>query len=355
MASATKTTVAKSSASDGTGRGEQSSLPTPASGVAGADFTNGATIKFGGKTYKCPFADLLPPQTPEELDALRDDIQARKEVEVPITVSDEDELIDGHGRLKIAAELGLGIKKVKFKLKKGLTAQQKEDLAIDLNMRRRHLGTEGKRKVVGAVLKRHPDHADNWIARRVGVSHATVGDIREGMIRDGEILAFEKHLGEDGKWRPAKPKTRGKTTGGAAACPPAAGPANTGAAATNNTVAPCPDGVTGTTRPVGCDPAATPADPAGPPGAGVWDDRTAALEEVRLRVTECIQRLAAQERALNQAVGLPLAAGPVLDSDAARVIAAGLDAIAADLSDLAARLMARADQVGSNRPDQAAS
>jgi hypothetical protein len=93
------------------------------------------TITYKGTTYYCSYADLLPPLTPAEHEALADDIR-RRGVIVAVMVDDHNNVIDGQHRLEIAAELGL---EVPFKVVAGLDDAQKLDLALHLNTHRRHL------------------------------------------------------------------------------------------------------------------------------------------------------------------------------------------------------------------------
>ncbi len=64
------------------------------------------TIMFNECTFKCPFADALPPLKPEERDELRENIRQHGVI-VPIKVDEQDNVLDGHHRLEIAVELGL--------------------------------------------------------------------------------------------------------------------------------------------------------------------------------------------------------------------------------------------------------
>src|SRR5262245_15926265 len=106
------------------------------------------TIAFDGKVYTCPYRDVLPPLTPQERDDLRRDIQANG-VAVAVVITDADEVLDGHNRLEIAAELGLD--RVPLTVLAGLTPEQKLARAVGLNLNRRHL-TPGQRAMIAARI-----------------------------------------------------------------------------------------------------------------------------------------------------------------------------------------------------------
>src|SRR5262249_7158186 len=87
------------------------------------------TISFNGTAYTCPFLDAMPPLSAEERAELEADIKAHG-VTVPVVVTDENEVIDGHHRLEIAA--GLGLPDVPFRVLAGLTTAQKRGRAEEL-------------------------------------------------------------------------------------------------------------------------------------------------------------------------------------------------------------------------------
>src|SRR5262245_18133873 len=98
-------------------------------------------IKVGDRTFGILFPDLLRPLDPEERQQLRDSIRANG-VAVPIVVDEHDGVIDGGHRTTLSAELGLaGIPVV---VRSGLTHKQKRDLALSLNLHRRHMTREEK-------------------------------------------------------------------------------------------------------------------------------------------------------------------------------------------------------------------
>ncbi len=89
----------------------------------------------------------LPPHSPEQYSALRDNI-ALHGVLVPILVDGDGTIrgiIDGDHRKRIADELGCECPEI---TRGGLSAQEKRTLARALNLARRQLDQAGKRAIV---------------------------------------------------------------------------------------------------------------------------------------------------------------------------------------------------------------
>lgn len=145
--------------------------------------------------------DLL---STDEFEALKADI-GRRGVLVPVEYDERGVLLDGHHRVRACQELG--IKDYPRVTRAGLTAEEKEEHVVTLNLRRRHLNTEQKRRWVQWFLERHPEWSDRRIAAEVGVSQPTVGTVRNKLIN---FISSPTHtVGADGK---ARPRTRGIVT-----------------------------------------------------------------------------------------------------------------------------------------------
>lgn len=116
----------------------------------------------------------MPELTPEQHDALRDDI-VKNGILVPVTVDQHGRIIDGHNRHAIATELGIDCP-----TRTVVVADDDEamHLALTLNTARRHLTQEQKRQIIASELIRRPGDSDRAIARRVGCSPTTVGTVR---------------------------------------------------------------------------------------------------------------------------------------------------------------------------------
>lgn len=128
-----------------------------------------APITIGSRTFKTPYRDELPALSDDEYNALERDIAVRGVI-VPVVVDDADNIIDGHHRVMIAAELGLS--DLPVEVRGGLSDEEKEDLAYSLNATRRQLTQREKHDQARKL------HAKDWslrrIARVLAVSHETV-------------------------------------------------------------------------------------------------------------------------------------------------------------------------------------
>lgn len=167
-----------------------------------------AEITYNGVVYSTPFADLLRSLTAEEERELRDDIDARGVI-IPIVVTEQNEVIDGANRLRIAAELGKT--DLPIKVVRGLSEDKKRRLAVDLNAHRRQLSRADKQALIKRLLRNDPTRSDSAIAADAKVSDKTVAANRKKLEATSEIPETEKRQGLDGRDRPAKPKRTSKT------------------------------------------------------------------------------------------------------------------------------------------------
>ncbi len=145
----------------------------------------------------------LPPLPYDQFLALRDNI-AVNGVLVPIIVDSNGprrKIIDGNYRKAIADELGYECPEI---VQEGLTEDEKKTMARALNLARRQLTQEQKRQLVADQLRETPGRSNRWIAKQLGVHHATVAVVRSEMEGTGDLSSCERTVGEDGKARPAK-------------------------------------------------------------------------------------------------------------------------------------------------------
>jgi hypothetical protein len=119
---------------------------------------------------------LLPPLSAEEYEALKADI-AEHGLQYPIIVDEDGNVLDGHHRARICQELGIS---PPTEVRTGLTEEQKHDLALSLNLQRRHLSQIQKRELIRAELERNPDRSNRAIGRLLAVDHKTVAAVRAG-------------------------------------------------------------------------------------------------------------------------------------------------------------------------------
>jgi DNA modification methylase len=157
-------------------------------------------LKTKAPRYR-PILDL-PPLPPEQYEALRDNI-ALNGVVVPILVDGDGPVrgvIDGNHRKRIADELGCDCPEM---TRDGLSYQEKRTLARALNLARRQLDQAAKRAIIADQLRETPGRSNRWVARQLGVHHATVACVRADLEGTGQIIQFDRTVGADGKARPA--------------------------------------------------------------------------------------------------------------------------------------------------------
>lgn len=131
---------------------------------------------------------LLPALSDEEYAALREDI-ATNGIRVPVDVDEHGQVLDGHHRQAIAAELGVDCP---TRTVAGLTEDDKRAHALAVNLQRRTLSREQRRALIAAELEHDPSRSDRAIGRLVGVDHKTVAVVRRGEIPHEPLTADER-------------------------------------------------------------------------------------------------------------------------------------------------------------------
>lgn len=145
---------------------------------------------------------VMPPLSSDEYAELKADIAARG-VMVPVEFDEQGNVLDGHHRLKICAELGItDFPKV---IRAGMTDEEKRTHARKLNMARRHLNAEQRRELIREQLRETPEKSDRQIARDLGVHQSTVGTQRKELEECGQVSKLDTSTGADGKQYPRKP------------------------------------------------------------------------------------------------------------------------------------------------------
>lgn len=142
---------------------------------------------------------LLPGLTPEEYAALLADIAANG-VRVPIDVDENGQVLDGHHRSLIAAELGIDCPR---RTVAGLTEAEKVAHALAVNVHRRSLSREQRRELLAVSLKSEPSASDVKHARRTGTSDKTAASVRRDLESTSEVPRLTERVGADGRTRPA--------------------------------------------------------------------------------------------------------------------------------------------------------
>jgi ParB-like chromosome segregation protein Spo0J len=139
---------------------------------------------------------VLPQLPPGEFEVLRDSI-AEIGVQVPLLLTADHILIDGHERWRAIQELG--ITKFPMRIVGVLTESERMQLAIKLNLERRHLTVAQRRELAARLLIEDPCQTDRKVAAAVGCNHETVGKIRSRLVATGGIASTESTIGRNGK------------------------------------------------------------------------------------------------------------------------------------------------------------
>jgi hypothetical protein len=142
---------------------------------------------------------VMPGLAPDEYAALRADI-AEHGVRVPVDVDENGQVLDGHHRSLIAAELGIVCPR---RVLEGLSEPEKVAHALAVNVHRRNLTREQRRDLLAASIKAAPELSDREHGRRTGVDHKTSAAVRQSMETTGEIPQLHSRRGADGHERPA--------------------------------------------------------------------------------------------------------------------------------------------------------
>jgi predicted transcriptional regulator len=135
---------------------------------------------------------VMPEMSPEEYEALKEDI-AERGVMIPIEFDEDDNVLDGHHRLKICDELGINdYPKI---IRKNMSEAEKWTHARKLNMARRHLTREQRRELILSQIQDTPEFSDRQIAKILGVSNSTVSLARRELAGNEQVC--ESHTSLD--------------------------------------------------------------------------------------------------------------------------------------------------------------
>ncbi|MEU6388802.1 ParB N-terminal domain-containing protein [Streptomyces sp. NPDC046939] len=136
-----------------------------------------ATVRPAAGAYQ-----VMPALTVEEYAALKADI-AEHGIRVPVVLDQHGDIIDGHHRVAIAAELGIA--NYPRMTRAYATEKDRYRDAFALNMARRHLTRRQTRELIVQELARDPGRSNREIGRLLGADHKTVGAVRRDLA--GEI------------------------------------------------------------------------------------------------------------------------------------------------------------------------
>jgi site-specific DNA-methyltransferase (adenine-specific) len=147
------------------------------------------------RTHKVFGKHTVPSATPEEYDALKLSI-ATFGVRQPIVVDEFGNVIDGRLRLRVCKELGIPCPRITVSK---LSTLEKRRLAVDLDVCRKHCGSELRKEVAADILKRSPISSDREVARKCGLDRKKVAEVRETLESGGSIPHLTHRRGKDGK------------------------------------------------------------------------------------------------------------------------------------------------------------
>ncbi len=143
---------------------------------------------------------LLPPLPDSEYRELKRSIELHG-VGVPSIWDEVGHLIDGANRERACEELGISCPR---EIREFGSDAEKIELAISLNVARRHLNRAQKRDLIAAVLKAHPKINDRHLGDIVKVSKNTAANERRKLEQTGQIDHLRRRMGRDGRLRPAQ-------------------------------------------------------------------------------------------------------------------------------------------------------
>jgi transposase len=139
---------------------------------------------------------VMPYLTSDEYETLKEDI-AERGVMIPIEFDENGNVLDGHHRLKACVELGItDFPKI---IREGMTEEEKWTHARKLNMTRRHLTQEQRRRLIQNQILDTPEVSDRQIAKMLGVSNSTVSILRRELMNRGQVCESHTYSGPDGE------------------------------------------------------------------------------------------------------------------------------------------------------------
>lgn len=151
-----------------------------------------------------PRFQIMTPLTAEEESDLEKSI-AENGVLTPIVVDEDGNIIDGHHRQGIADKLGAFCPR---RTVRGKTNAEIIAMALTLNVDRRHLTRDQRRKLLTQSIKTDPELSDREHGRRTGTDHKTASKVRDELTERGEIPHVELRTDRAGRRQPAsKTKT----------------------------------------------------------------------------------------------------------------------------------------------------
>lgn len=141
---------------------------------------------------------VLPSMPADQFAALKADIEQRG-VTVPIDITEDGYILDGHHRYRACVELG--IRDFPTIVRPSMSEEERRAFARQNNALRRHLTRAQVRELVCQQLRETPEWANNRIGQTLGVDKKTVQTQRKRLETTGEIPKLTEFVGADGKQR----------------------------------------------------------------------------------------------------------------------------------------------------------
>ncbi|XGI84231.1 DNA methyltransferase [Halorutilales archaeon Cl-col2-1] len=129
---------------------------------------------------------VMPDLDEEDYEKLKRDI-GDNGIQTAIDVDDENNVIDGHQRIRACRELG--IDEIEARIHVGLSEEEKKELAWRLNLQRRHLEDGQKRDLAREYLLDIWDGeaTEEEIADTLGIHRKTVNRAKHDLQEDGKL------------------------------------------------------------------------------------------------------------------------------------------------------------------------
>jgi uncharacterized protein YerC len=169
------------------------------------------TIEIAGRKFVCTLSDRFRRHSDDEREVMRESVRRFGVLNLVRLYHDEELddpncVLDGEGRLEIAAEVGADVDTIHMGR---LTREQAYELAKAFNDHRRHEDPETirRRRLERVAEMRADGKSIRTIADEEGVSKTQVERDLDQLSRGGTV-APEKVVGKDGKTRTATPKKK---------------------------------------------------------------------------------------------------------------------------------------------------
>ena len=144
---------------------------------------------------------VLPPLPSEEYEALKDHI-ARNGVQQPILVTSSGVIIDGHEVFRAVTELG--IRKYPIRVVGNMSEKERREMAIALNLFRRHLSQSERRHWLEELIRINPKKSSRDLAATAKVSQSTAARAKARVLgtESGDSVEINRRNGKTYTYKP---------------------------------------------------------------------------------------------------------------------------------------------------------